>query len=230
MTSLLKPLGDNFWIAEGPVVSFYGFAYPTRMAVIRLANRDLFIWSPIGLKPALKAEVTALGPVRYLVSPNKLHYLFLLEWKAAFPDARLHASPGLARKRRRIAFDAELGNQPEPDWAKDIDQVLFGGSWAMNEIVFFHRASRTALFADLIENFHPHWFTGWRELAARLDGIVMPHPGAPREWRLTFNRERARAALARILAWQPEQVVVAHGEIVRTGGTAFIRKSFRWLD
>jgi hypothetical protein len=230
MTSLLKPLGPNIWIAEGPVVSFFGFPYPTRMAVIRLANGDLFIWSPITLKAELKAEVEALGPVRYLVSPNKLHYLFLPDWKAAFPDARLYASPGLAKKRRRIAFDAELRDQPERDWAGDIDQVLFGGSWAMNEIVFFHRASSTPLFADLIENFHPHWFTGWRGLLARLDGIVMPNPGAPREWRLTFNRTRAQAALARILAWQPNQVVMAHGEIVRTGGTGFIRKCFRWLE
>jgi hypothetical protein len=230
MTSALKPLGENLWIAEGPVVSFFGFPYPTRMAVLRLASGDLFIWSPVALKLALKAEVTALGPVRYLVSPNKLHALFLRDWKAAFPEARLYASPGLARKRRNIAFDAELRDEPEPEWSGEVDQVVMAGSWAMNEIVFFHRASCTALFADLIENFHPHWFTGWRGLLARLDGIVIPHPGAPREWRLTFNRERARAALARILAWRPEQVVVAHGEIVRTGGTAFIRKSFRWLD
>jgi hypothetical protein len=57
----------------------------------------------------------------------------------------------------------------------------------------------------------------------------MPHGGAPREWRFTFKKTIARAALARILAWQPEQVVMAHGELTRTDGAAFIRKSFRWL-
>jgi hypothetical protein len=230
MTNGLIPLGDNIWTAEGPVVSFFGFPYPTRMAVIRLANGDLFIWSPIALTPALRIEVEALGAVRHLVSPNKLHYLSLNQWHAAFPQSRLYASPGLAQKRPDIAFNAELGDAPEPAWAADVDQAMFAGSFAMTEIVFFHRASRTALFADLIENFRPGWFTGWRGVLARLDGIVMPHPGAPREWRLSFtNRRAARAALARILAWNPEQVAMAHGEIVRGSGADFIRNAFRWL-
>jgi hypothetical protein len=230
MTSQLVPLGENIWIAEGPVVSFFGFAYPTRMAVVRLANDDLFVWSPIALTPELKAQTETLGQVKHLISPNKLHHLSLPAWHAAFPQARLYASPGLPRKRPDICFDSELGDAPEPAWAADIDQVLMAGSFAMTEIVFFHRASRTALFADLIENFGPGWFTGWRGLLAKLDGIVAPNPGAPREWRLTFrNRTAAEAALHRILAWDVEQVVMAHGEIVREHGAAFIRNSFRWL-
>lgn len=231
MNSQLNPVGDNIWTAEGPVVSFFGFPYPTRMAVIRLGSGDLFIWSPIALTPELKMQVESLGPVKHLVSPNKLHYLSLNTWHSAFPEARLYASPGLAKKRRGIAFHAQLGDAPEPAWTADVDQVVMGGSFAMNEIVFFHRASRTALFADLIENFRPDWFTGWRGVLARLDGIVMPNPGAPREWRLSFtNRKVAQAALARILAWQPEQVVMAHGEIVRSGGACFVRNAFRWLE
>ena len=114
-------------------------------------------------------------------------------------------------------------------WAADIDQVEMAGSFAMTEIVFFHRKSRTAIFADLIENFARDWFKSWKGILARLDGIVGPYGGAPREWRLTFRKATARAALARILAWQPEQVVMAHGEMTRHDGTAFIRKSFRWL-
>lgn len=230
MTSQLVPLGDNIWIADGPAVSFFGFRYPTRMAVIRLTNGDLFIWSPIALTPELKAQVEALGPVRHLVSPNKLHHLSLSDWRAAFPESRLYASPGLEKKRRDIAFDAELGNAPEPAWANGIDQLSMAGSFVMAEIVFFHRASRTALFADLIENFRPDWFSGWRGVVARLDGIVMPNAGAPREWRPTFwSRKGAREALRQILAWNAEQVVMAHGEIVREQGTAFIRNSFQWL-
>ena len=231
MNQALEPLGTNLWIAEGPVVSFFGFAYPTRMAVIRLAGGELFVWSPIALTPKLKAEVDALGPVNHLVSPNKLHYLFLAQWKSAYPDARLYASPGLAKKRPEIKFDAELGGTPDPAWAADVDQVEMAGSFALTEIVFFHRASSTALVTDLIQNFRPDWFKGWKGVLARLDGITMPASSAPREWRASFlNRRKAKAALARILRWQPRQLVMAHGEIVRENGTEFIRKSFRWLE
>jgi len=151
------------------------------------------------------------------------------EWKAAYPGAKLHASPGLAKRRKDLRFDGLLGDTPDPAWAADIDQVEMAGSFAMTEIVFFHRKSRTAIFADLIENFARDWFKSWKGILARLDGIVGPYGGAPREWRATFRKATARAALARILAWQPEQVVMAHGEMTRHDGTAFIRKSFRWL-
>jgi len=225
----LESLGPNIWIAEGAVVSFYGFPYPTRMLVIRLSDGELFVWSAIALTSELKAQVDALGPVAHVVSPNNIHHLYMGEWQDAYPSAKLYASPGLVKKRKDLRFDTTLGDSPPAAWTADIDQVEMAGSFFMTEIVFFHRESRTAIFADLIENFRPDWFKGWKGWVARMDGIVMPHGGAPREWRFTFNKKIGRAALARILAWQPEQVVMAHGELTRTDGAAFIRKSFGWL-
>lgn len=229
MNSALLAFAADLWIAEGPTVSFFGFPYPTRMAVIRLGNGELFVWSPIALTEQLKREVDALGTVRYLISPNKLHHLFLPEWKKAYPVARLYASPGLAKKRRDIAFDAELGDAPAPEWASEIDQVMLKGSWALTEIAFFHRKSGTAIFNDIIQNFPPGWLKGWRGLLARLDGIAAPHPGAPREWRATFNRREARESLRRILDWPIEHVVIAHGELPKSDGANFVKTSLAWL-
>ncbi|MCI4677725.1 DUF4336 domain-containing protein [Rhodoblastus acidophilus] len=207
-----------------------GFHYPTRMVAIRLADGRLFVWSPIELTTALKAQVESLGPVACLVSPNLLHHLYLGEWKAAFPAARLFASPGLKGRRKVLAFDAELGDAPDPLWAADIDQVFLRGSFVMTEAVFFHRASKTAIFADLIENFPPGWFKRWRGFVARLDGIVAPNFGAPREWRASFLRRRlARESLRRILDWPIEKVVIAHGDCAEKDGAAFVRRGFSWL-
>jgi hypothetical protein len=226
----LRPHGEALWIADGPVVEFYGFRYPTRMAVARLARDALFVWSPIALDAALKAEIDALGPVAYLVSPNKLHHLSLAQWKAAYPAAQLLLPPGLAEKQPGLASGARLCSDMPAAWSGEIDQACFAGSPVMSEIVFFHRASRTALFGDLIENFPKGWFSGWRRVVAWLDGILAPNGGAPREWRLTFfNRRKARQALATVLGWHPQQVVVAHGDGVRENGEAFIRHAFRWL-
>jgi len=46
---------------------------------------------------------------------------------------------------------------PLKGWQREIDQVVFRGNILMDEVVFFHRASRTALFADLIGNFSPEF-------------------------------------------------------------------------
>jgi hypothetical protein len=230
MEPMLREFGPDIWTSEGPVVSFFGFPYPTRMAAIKLSDGSLFVWSPIVLSPPLKREIDALGSIRCLVSPNLLHHLFLGEWKTAYPDARLFAPPGLRKRRKDLVFDADLGDTPDPLWAGDIDQVLVRGSFAMTEVVFFHRASSAAIFADLIQNFPRDYYKGWHGLLARLGGIVQPNPGVPRDWRASFtDRSAARAALARILAWPVERVLIAHGELVSTNGAAFVRQAFGWL-
>lgn len=226
----LAAFGPELWTAEGPVVSFYGFAYPTRMAVIRLDDGTLFVWSPVALDAELKSEVERLGPVRHLVAPNKLHHLSLTDWKRAFPTARLWAPPGLARKRRDLSFDGALTGVAPADWRGQIEQVMFDGSLLLTEIVFFHRASSTVLFADLIQRFPAGWFSGWRGWVARLDGIVAPDYGPPREWRLSFiNRAAPRRARAQLLSWQPRNAIIAHGAMARGDGAAFINRALAWL-
>jgi hypothetical protein len=196
------------------------------MAVIRLSDGSLFVWSPVALSGSLCASVNAVGPVRYLVSPNALHHLFLGEWKAAYPAARLFATQRLRRKRQDLKFDAELSDAPEFEWATDIEQVVLRGSFALTEVVFFHRSSGTALFADLSQNFPRDWFKGWRGFLARHGGIVDPNPGAPGDWRASFlNRRAARTSLDKVLAWPIERVVIAHGVLPKRDG-AFVRQAF----
>jgi hypothetical protein len=135
----------------------------------------------------------------------------------------------LCKKRKDLTFDAELSDRSDPEWATDIDQVAVRGS-PLTEIEFFHRASRTAIFADLIQNLPNDWFKGWRGAVARLDGICAPNPGAPREWRASFlNRRAARAALQTILAWPIDRVLIAHGEPATGDGVTFVRQAFAWL-
>ena len=97
---MLKPFADEIWLADGPPTDVAGFRYPTRMAVIRLSGRALFIWSPIALDDQLRAAVEGRGEVRYVIAPNALHHLFLSEWRRAWPHARLCAPPGLRQRRK----------------------------------------------------------------------------------------------------------------------------------
>jgi hypothetical protein len=131
---------------------------------------------------------------------------------------------------RILAFGATLADAREPERAADIDQVVLHGSFYLTEVVFFHRHSHTALFADLIQNFPRDWFKGWRGVIARLGGIVAPNPSAPRDWRASFlDRGAARAALDRVLAWPIERVLIAHGDLPTEDGAVFVRRAFAWL-
>jgi hypothetical protein len=72
-SAMLKKFDKEIWIADGPSVAVAGFHYPTRMAVIRLSNGGLFIWSPTQLTGKLQADVDGVGQVRHIVAPNSLH-------------------------------------------------------------------------------------------------------------------------------------------------------------
>ena len=187
MSGALVPFANELWLAEGPVVPFLpGLPYPTRMAVVRLAGGGLWVWNPVALDDGLAAEVDALGPVHDVVAPNKLHHLFVGEWKERYPAARLHAAPGLAKKRKDLSWDAELGDEPAPSWAGEIDQVVFGGSLFLDEVVFFHRASRTALVTDLIQRFPADEMHGFRGWFMGKWGLVGERGSTPLEWRALF--------------------------------------------
>ena len=107
---MLIQFGPNIWIADGPVATVMGFRYPTRMAVIRLANGSLLVWSPVQLSDGLYAAVNALGTVKHVVAPNSLHHLYLGDWRRVYFKAKLYSPPGLRAKRKDIAFDEELGD------------------------------------------------------------------------------------------------------------------------
>ncbi len=228
----LSEFGENIWTAEGPPVSFYGMPYPVRMTVIKLKNGDLFIHSPIAPDEELIKQVQALGRVKFLVSPNKIHHLYIGDWQKLFGQAKMYASPGLRKKRADLEFDADLQDKPELGWAQEIDQLIFDGSRVLREVVFFHHQSKTLILTDLIENFDPDWFGGWKNIMARLAGIVAPDGRAPIDYRLSFfgHKRQARKSVERMKLWQPENIIIAHGACYKDNGMAEMTRAFRWVE
>lgn len=230
----MEKLAENIWVAEGDIVDFHGFPYPTRSVIVRLASGALWCWSPVALTPALKTAIDRIGRPMHLVSPNKIHHIYLQDWKAVWPDAALWGPASTIRKRPDLTFEAPLENEPPAAWEGAIDQIWFDGSPVMDEIVFLHQPSQTAILADLSENFSEafvrRYWKGWKRWIAKPWGITEGKGQAPLEWRLSFIRRKAtRAARDRLLAWNPRQVVMAHGEIQRENGLAFLKRSFAWL-
>ena len=227
---MLEEFAPSLYVADGPIVSFYGFPYPTRMAVARLSDGSTWVWSPVALTEELLKVVNDVGPVRHIVSPNKIHHLFLAEWANRSSEARLYAPPGLAQRKPDLRFDVELGDEPVAAWAADIDQVIFRGSLAMEEVAFFHRESRTAIICDLIQRHPETAMTSWKGMLMKLDGLVGEHGSTPREWRASFlRRSKARAAREKVLSWNPERLLIAHGECAQTNASKIIEGALSWI-
>lgn len=230
---LLEVIAKDIWIAEGEIVSFYGFAYPTRSVIVRLPSTGLWVWSPVRLTPQLQQDIEQLGDPKHLVSPNKIHHMYLSEWSTAYPNAKLWGPKSTIQKRSDLTFEMPLEDACPSEWEGAFDQVWFRGSRVMDEIVFFHRSSRTAILADLSENFSDDFIRNnwkwWQRWIAPTWGIVEGKGYAPLEWRLSFfDRTSTRDAVQRVLAWNPERVIMAHGEWQSSHGRQFLEKAFNW--
>jgi len=201
------------------------------MAIIRLLGEGgLWVWSPVALTQDLRSAVDALGPVRYIVAPNSLHHTFLAEWATAYPEARVHAAPGLSQHVAGTVIHATLGDEPDPAWSGFVDQVVVRGNRITTEVVFFHRGSATVLVTDLVQQIPKGWYRGWRAVVARFDLMTADIPSVPRKFRLaTTDKSAARDGVKRILDWPADRLVMAHGAPIQSGGKEALRNAFGWL-
>lgn len=221
----LHSLANDIWVCEHQF-KVLGLTIASRMTVVRLDENALFVHSPVHLTPLLREELSRLGNVRYVICPNRFHHVFAGQYPAVFANAQLYAAPGLARKRDDLAFAGELG-RPAP-WDGPIRQVLIeGGAW-LNEVVFYHVASRTLLVTDLVMRVgaeDPFALRLWARLNGQYEQL-----GSVIEVRLAIrNRAAARQSLNCVMAWALERIVPAHGRIVEQDPKAHLREALRWI-
>ena len=97
-------------------------------------------------------------------------------------------------------------------------------------MVFFHKASRTLILADFIENFEPRM----------MDDAIHALGDAPR-WRARSARRDAAgragyvryamlsAAVRTMRSWDPERIILAHGSWYEKDGAGELERPFRKL-
>jgi len=223
----VRSIADGISVMDHPFRMPGGIAIGTRSTWVRLADQSWLVHAPGPMTEEQLAQARALGPVSAIVAPNRFHHLFLEAAAHAFPDASLHAVPSLHPKYPGLALQ-RLGATPDPAWQGVLEQVVVEGAPRIEEVVFFHPASRTLLLVDLCfnmrraENLRTRIFLG---LANAYDRF-----GPSRLARSLFKDKAAvRRSVDQILAWDFERAVVTHGDIFEAGARDALRDAFAWL-
>lgn len=227
MAALREIVPDRLWVADASH-RMMGIEMGTRMTVVRLADGGLFLHSPVDLDPDLRAGLEALGPVRDVVAPSRMHYLCVPPYFSAFPEAKLYGAPGVQDRLKDVSFHGTLGDRPEEAWAAELDQTLFGGAPAVQEVVFFHPATRTLILTDLCFYLPAESPFGTR-LFARFSGVYEQLSPTRLFRSLIRDRAAARASIDRILTWDFDRVLLCHGRIIESGGRERFRQAWAWL-
>lgn len=223
----LTPFGEGIWLSTAPV-RFLGLRLTATMAVLRLRDESLLLFSPVAMTPERRAEVEALGRVAHLYSPNTFHHLFIGQWAAAFPSARVHAARGLRRKRPDLRIDRTHGEVEEPAFAEVVDEVPIRG-FRLQETVLVYRPARTLVVADLVHNIGRPAH-GWTQVYTRAMGF---HDRVALSrvirWTAFSDRAAARRSLDAVLSHPFEQVVVGHGAPLTKDAREAVARAYEWL-
>jgi len=158
-------------VGTGPV-RIVGMPLTTTMAVLRLPDERLLLYSPVAMTPERRAAVDALGSVAHLYAPNLMHHRWIGERAAAYPSARLHAPSALARKRPDLRIARLPGETPEPAFAGVIDELHIDG-FRLDETALStaRRTEETVLYRLLAEH--------WRSFPAATEAEDGSGPGLP---------------------------------------------------
>lgn len=220
--NVYKPVARDIGIVDGPFeyLTAAGIRLPlpftTRMTIVRLANGDLFLHSPIKFDEGLAKQLEGFGTVRHLVSPNQFHYAHIGEWAKVYPEAITWASPRVRKRARArqvdVNFTRELDATAPEEWRREIDQTLFPGGY-FKEFIFFHETSKTLILTDTIINIELDKMSEPWRTATKLTGMYHPHGQIFFGMRLPLllQRQKAKAAFEKIRSWQPERILLSHG-------------------
>ena len=229
---MLRELDRNIWVAEQPL-RYFGLSVGTRMSVIRLPDQSLAVISPIELNQPLIDQLNELGTIGHIVAPNCYHYFFASDFKAHYPQATFWAAPGLKEKVPSLPVDTVIKAHNKP---AGLETLLFkgfrtigsGGVESLNECVFFHAKSRTLILTDTAFLFDES-FPFLTQFATRITGSYKALAPTLLELLATTDRKNARASIEKILQWDFERVIMAHGTVIEHHGKEKLKAGYAFL-
>lgn len=215
----LRRVARGVHVADAPQ-RFFGLEMGTRMTVLELSG-GLLVHSPVALDPS---SIAHLGELRWVIAPNLFHHLYVGPWAAAGAEA--WGAPGLARKRPDVAFKGELDPNAHP-FGDEIELLPLSSFPMSNEVLVLHRPSGTLITSDLVFNLPPSAPAMTRLAMRGLGG----YPGCRSTLleRVAMKRDVARKEIGEITSRDYDRVIMAHGDIIETGGRDAIAGAFGWL-
>jgi hypothetical protein len=218
----LQQYGDNLWAVRVPM-KMMGMDLGTQMTIVRLPDQSLILISPISIDENLKQEITALGKVTAVISPNTFHHLFARDCLQAFPAAKYLCPAALPKRIVGLPENFDLYSVDEGFWQGQLQTRRISSSHIADEMVFFHPESKTLIVTDLFQYSVGRLGIG-TSLFALLAGTYHK-PAVSRLFKLMVKDKQAfRDSLRFILDWDFERVLLPHNGNIETGAKAAIDK------
>lgn len=227
MADLQVVVENQIWEVPHTIRMLPGVHLPARMLALRLDDH-LALWSPVPMTAEVSDAIERIAPVRYIIAPNNYHHLYLRPAMERFPDAEVWAAPGLREKRSDLNLTNFLTIDAVMPFAAHLSTVPLDGQPLMQETVFLHVATRTAIVTDSVFNLG--------EVTGALSPLMFKvmgmrnGPCQSRIWRSILKDKPAMIrSLQAVLEHDFDRLIMAHGTIVESGGPMVLREAASWL-
>jgi hypothetical protein len=216
----LTQLSPSLWRVEGALPDM---SLRRVCAVARMSTGDLVVHSAICMDEAGMAALEALGPVRWIVVPNRLHRMDAPRYAARYPEAKVLCPPGGRDKVAEVVrLDGTLDEFPE-DSVVSFEPLegVAGQEWVMR----VRDPDDTSLvFTDALFNV-PHQ-GGFGGLVLRMMGSSGGPKVTPLARLLLVKEKRALRHTLESLAATPDlrRLVAGHGDVVSEDAAGVLRR------
>jgi hypothetical protein len=250
---VIRDVTENITTLSVPFERFGLIKVGGRGTLVKLKTGNVAVFSPVAFTPDVKAKVQSMGPLKYIVSPDMEHHIYVSTWAKEFPNAELVAMEGLPEKREgdpatkglkfHHIFTAKnkLDMKITPEFDDEFTYEYFDAH-VNKELVFLHKPSRTLIEADLLfnlpatEQYSKAGVNPRGGILTKIFGGIMNTQGNM-TWQKRFlwygagskDRSGFAASAKRIKAWDYDRVIPCHGDVIETGGRTIVNQATAWF-
>jgi len=230
--TVIRQLDANLWIFSTPFLRFNLVPFGGRSTAIKLQSGGVWILASTPLNEVTKAKLTELGSIEYIVAPDVEHHLFLKDYKAAYPEAKLIGVKDHVQKYEgRLKFDGAYGADAEGTkygYEDEIEAVYFPAH-QNKDVAFFHKESQTLIEADLLFNLpakEQHSKSGFNLLSSL---SLTPYGGFHKRIAKGLSTDDAsfKKSATAVAQWDFKRIIPCHGDVIETDGNKAWREAYK---
>ena len=185
---------------------------PLRCTVVKLISGENVMISPIDFSERQLEEIAKLGSITHIVAPCLIHHLYINKAIARFQPREIWGPPQCRKVLAEVPFNRVFGEDRWPFDTK-LPFVFIDGLPRINEVVFYHEATKTMICADLCFNLqNPR---GWAApLMLRMFGTYRKFGVSRLQRRFMKDRVAFEKSVRDVLKWNFETIAMGHGDLV----------------
>jgi len=233
--TVIREVTKDIWTFSVPFKRLGFVPFGGRSTAVKLKDGSLWVLASTPLNDVTQAKLQELGPVKWIIGADAVHYLFLGEFKKAYPEAKVIAVHEAEAKANGLKFDGAWGKDA-PDtkygFEDEIQHQYFSG-FKNKDVAFFHASSKTLIEADLLLNLPPkeqYSKTGSSGSIPLVGSFLNPFAYLHKRmvWSVGVDKAAMQRDAAVVSGWDFERIIPCHGDVIEENGKAAWNAAYEW--